>query len=77
MNENKSDDRNEKQPAPSGPPPALIDLTGRAALTPGPLTKPSPTIRPLTRRPRWVVPLVLALVIVALAGGAVALYVAL
>jgi hypothetical protein len=77
MSENKSDDRNGDQPEPRKPTPALIDLTGRTAPVPGPLTKPSPTIRPLTRRPRWVVPLVLALVIVALAGGAAALYVAL
>lgn len=73
MNENTHGERNEERPEPpSGPAPALIDLTGRAAPTPGPLTKPSPTIPPRRRRPRWLVPLVVVIVVAAIAGAAIA-----
>ena len=49
--------------------PPLLDVSDRPAATPGPLTKPSPTIRP-QKGPRW------KLLIVAVAVVAVAVAVA-
>lgn len=51
--------------------PPLIDLTGRPAPTPGPLTKPSPTVRP-PKKPRWKILLVAVLVVAAAVGGGIA-----
>jgi len=54
------------QPGPqSGPIPPLGDLTDRPTPTPGPLTKPAPVVRPPRRRPRWVVPVVIVLILAA------------
>lgn len=49
--------------------PPLLDVSDRPAATPGPLTKPSPTIRP-PQRPRWKI-LIAAVVILAAAVAAI------
>jgi len=63
----RSTDRREPGSAPVHTPP-LIDLSGRAAPSPGPLTKPSPVVRAPRQRARWLVP-VIVLAALALAGG--------
>ncbi|MGO2746071.1 hypothetical protein [Microbacterium sp.] len=60
----------DKQPS-TGPTPPLANLSGRPEPVPGPLTKPSPVIRPQRRRARWLVPLIVVIVLVAAGAGAV------
>ena len=54
--------------AEAGPP--LLDVSDRPAATPGPLTKPSPTIRP-QKAPRWKI-VVIAVLVIAAAAAALA-----
>lgn len=41
-----------------------INLAGRTELTPGPLTKPSPVVRPKRSPARWLVPVIGIVVLV-------------
>lgn len=52
--------------------PPLIDLTGRPAPSPGPLTKPAPVIRAPKKRRRWLIPVIIALVLAVGAGAGIA-----
>lgn len=52
--------------SPSDDNPPLLDVSDRPAATPGPLTKPSPTIRP-QKGPRWKI-LVIAVLVIAAAA---------
>lgn len=44
--------------------PPLLDVSDRPAATPGPLTKPSPIVRP-PRRARWKIVITVALIVAA------------
>ncbi|MGL3149173.1 hypothetical protein ACSS7Z_02310 [Microbacterium sp. A82] len=56
--------------SPDNSSPPLIDLTSRPEPTPGPLTKPSPTIKP-QKGPRWRI-LLIAVLVLAAAAAAIA-----
>ncbi|WP_230102676.1 MULTISPECIES: hypothetical protein [unclassified Microbacterium] len=55
----------------TGSTPPLADLTSRPVPVPGPLTKPSPVVRPPRRRARWLVPAIVVAVLAAVAVGIV------
>lgn len=64
-------DNPQKDNPPSGDDnPPLLDVSDRPAATPGPLTKPSPTVRP-QQGPRWKL-LIVAVLILAVTTAAIA-----
>lgn len=56
----------------TGSVPPIADLTDRPAPTPGPLTKPAPVVRPPKRAARWLVPVIVVVVLAAVAGAVIA-----